>query len=122
MTIKSLVILDPVSLFLLFLKTFAQRVLSVSLYLDHMLLKESKRPTATRARTKQGVKRVGNCKAGKQCSNSRVYVGAYSITRPEQQTTDGCEQDTDENKGGQDGLGCQNRLPCLQPLLFEIRV
>jgi hypothetical protein len=41
------------------------------------------------------------------------------IAADDEESTDGRKDDTDDEKSRKDGLGCQNRLPSLQPLLFE---
>lgn len=44
---------------------------------------------------------------------------ANETTAPDEKATDGPEEDGDDEESGQNGLGCQNRLPCLESLLFE---
>ena len=44
---------------------------------------------------------------------------ANETATPDEKTTDGPEEDGDDEKSGQDSLGCQNWLPGLESLLLE---
>jgi len=46
-------------------------------------------------------------------------VNTDLIAADDEESTDGRKDDTDNEEGRKDRLGCQNRLPSLQPLLFE---
>lgn len=40
-------------------------------------------------------------------------------TTPHDESPYRCEDDPDEEEGGKDGFGCEDGLPCLEPLLLE---
>jgi hypothetical protein len=46
-------------------------------------------------------------------------VNTDLIAADDEESTDGRKDDTDDEESRKDGLGCQNGLPSLQPLLFE---
>ena len=41
------------------------------------------------------------------------------VTANDEESADGSEDDTNDEECRKDCLWCQNRLPCLEPLLFE---
>jgi hypothetical protein len=43
-------------------------------------------------------------------------------TTPEKEGADRCKYNTEKEEGGENSLGCENRLPCLESLLLECSV